>query len=200
MASQQPVSVLANPARLFLALWPGPVELAQLVAARAAWGWPARVAPMRAEQLHLTLHFIGAVERQRLDELMAGLAVGFAPFELSFGRAALWPRGLAVLEPLASAEAGDADPQALEASAGLRRLHTALAQALRRHGLPVETRVLRPHVTLARRAAGARVPGPADDWRWPVRGYVLVETVAGGHYRILRHYAADATGMARVGS
>ena len=163
--------------RLFLALWPTPQVRAGLLAWRDAFAWPATAAVVAPERLHLTLHFIGAVPADRVDAVQAGLAVEPAAFELGFGRAELWPRGIAVLRPLR-------EPPALQ------DLHVRIGAALRALGLPVEARPFRPHVTLARRAEGValtQIPAPL---RWRVRSYALVESRLGrdGGYVVLRRY------------
>ena len=40
---------------------------------------------MEPQRLHLTLHFIGAVSRDRVAALAAALQVPFEPFSMSFG-------------------------------------------------------------------------------------------------------------------
>jgi hypothetical protein len=94
----------------------------------------------------VTLHFLGNVPGARLPELLDGLAVPFAPFELRFGCAELWHNGIAVLAPH-------------EVPKELLALHEALSGArLPGVGLQPEARAYRPHVTMARRAGGAEVP------------------------------------------
>jgi 2'-5' RNA ligase len=161
-------------ARLFLALWPTPAVRRALAAHQARWRWPERTAHVSAASLHLTLHFIGAVPSSDVAHIADGLRVKAAPFALDFGRAELWPRGLAVYSPL-------------EVPAALAQLHAALADALHRLQLKVETRAFRPHVTLARKAAGATPPDNATPLHWPVRGYALVLS-AGGSYTPLARY------------
>src|SRR5215212_9314848 len=78
-------------ARLFLALWPTPRVRSNLLAWRDAFDWPAGAAIVGPEKLHLTLHFIGPVARERIEEVAAGLAIATGSFELRFGRAELWP-------------------------------------------------------------------------------------------------------------
>ena len=165
-------------ARLFLALWPGPATREGLVGWRDAWRWPAQAAPVRADKLHMTLHFIGDVPRDRLSDLTQGLDVPFGAFELCFGSASLWPHGLAVLQP-------EATPKPL------LQLHAALRDALQRLVLPTEERVFRAHVTLARRAAGASPPADGPALRWRVRGYELMESRLGaaGGYKVVHRYA-----------
>ena len=165
-------------ARLFVALWPGPRSRLALHAAAEHWQWPTQAALVPPERLHLTLHFLGAVPYVRLASLEAGLAVPFRGFDLAFGRPELWGRGIAVLCP-------ERVPVPLQA------LHHALAEALWREGLEPEARPFRPHVTLARHALGSTLPGVAPGWRWPVRGYALVESDSRPRltYRVLRRYA-----------
>jgi RNA 2',3'-cyclic 3'-phosphodiesterase len=165
-------------ARLFLALWPGPATREGLADWRDAWRWPGHAVPVRPEKLHMTLHFIGNMPRDRIAELMQGLAVPFAGFDLSFGRAALWPHGLAVLHPVS-------------VPTRLLQLHGALREALQRLQLTTEERAFRAHVTLARRAAGAAPPVEGPALRWRVRSYELMESRLGadGGYRVLQLYA-----------
>lgn len=162
-------------ARLFLALWPDAALRDPLARYRDAWRWPAGVSPVPSGQLHLTLHFIGPVPRQRLPLLGNALEVACAPFELALGMPEVWPRGLAVLRPASVPDA-------------LVRLRTALGTALEKLDLPVDTREFRPHITLARRAPGATPPAIQPAFCWRVNGYVLVESVPGAGYRIERHF------------
>jgi 2'-5' RNA ligase len=69
---------------------------------RDGWTWPHNATPVHDQRLHLTLHFLGEVASERLPELIDALRVPFSPFQLDFGRAALWPHGVAVLEPQAA--------------------------------------------------------------------------------------------------
>lgn len=160
-------------ARLFVALWPDAAALRALAAWQARWAWPRGAAVVAPAQLHLTLHFIGAVPTGRLTELALGLARPMHPFELDLDRTELWPQGLAVLRP-------DAVPAALTA------LHTELQAALQQLALPVQARAFRPHVTLARRATGALPPSEPATLQWSVRGYALVQSRSG--YQTLAHY------------
>ena len=160
-------------ARLFLALWPGPAALQSLAQWQRRWTWPRTAAVVPAERLHLTLHFIGQVPTARLPELVHGLAVPMRRFDLAFGHPEVWPRGLAVL-------CADAVP------GPLADLHAQLQAALRRLALPVETRLFRPHVTLARKARGAVPPAEPLRLSWRAAGYALVQSQGG--YRTLQHY------------
>lgn len=159
-------------ARLFLALWPDPAVRAQLAAARDRWTWPKHATPVRSERLHLTLHFIGEVEQEHAARLADALPAPTAPFQLSLQRNGLWPHGIAVLEP-------EAVPS------GLTELQAALGELLRAHALPVDQRSYKPHVTLARRAAGALPGADGPLVHWQVDRYALVQSRAGA-YEVLR--------------
>lgn len=161
--------------RLFLALWPDPALRQLLAGRRDAWTWPKGAAPVHADKLHVTLHFLGGVPSERLPELLDGFSVAFEPFRLELTRAALWHNGIAVLEP-------ERTPPALAA------LHARLSDALAALGLQPEARRYRPHVTMARRAAGATLPQDGPPVLWDVRGYALVES-RNGVYTVLRDYA-----------
>lgn len=163
----------ATTARLFLALWPDAASLRALAAWQAGWVWPQGAAVVAPSQLHLTLHFIGATPEARVPDLVRGLALPMRPFELTLDRAEVWPRGLAVLRP-----ATPPPP--------LQDLHAQLREALQRMALPVQDRAFRPHVTLARKAAGAVPPIEPPALRWRVCGYVLVQSRGG--YHGLAHY------------
>lgn len=181
-ASESSAGETAGAARLFLALWPDADEQAALVRYRTPWAFPPGSSPIRAERLHMTLHFIGQVDRRHLNEVSDGLAVPLEPFAIDFSRAEIWPRGLAVLP-------------VTETPSELRQLHARLGDALRRLELPVEKRGFRPHVTLARRVAGTVPPSDDPQLRWQVSDYSLVESLRGssGGYRIVRHYAPPPT-------
>ncbi len=169
-----------DPARLFLALMPGAAERSALAAHVAAWQWNAQAVCHAPADWHLTLHFIGAVPRAQLGALQEGLVLPpLSPFELRWGKPALWPHGLAVLLPLAT-------PPALQA------LHTALGQSLRRLGRTVDARTYQPHLTLARHAAQARPPAPPA-WGWTVRSYALMASTGQpeARYRVLRRYGQE---------
>jgi RNA 2',3'-cyclic 3'-phosphodiesterase len=165
-----------DPARLFLALWPDAVTCRAIQPWQAALRWPAGARLTPPAHWHLTLHFIGSVPRDRLPELAQGLVRPFTPFDLVLDGFEGWHHGVAVLCPAET-------PPALSA------LQISLAEALEALNLPVETRPFRPHLTLARHAAGATLieghtPPPVH---WPARdGYVLAESAGG--YRVLRRF------------
>jgi 2'-5' RNA ligase len=163
--------------RLFVALWPDPAMRALLREWRDAFSWPRGATPVHADKLHVTLHFLGNLPSERLPALMDGLAVPVTPFRLQLERAALWHNGIAVLEPQ------EQPPELLD-------LHARLSQALTDLGQQPEARSYRPHVTMARRAAGAVIPRAGPPIDWAIDHYALVESRPGdgGGYTVLREY------------
>ncbi len=137
--------------RLFVALRPPPEIRARLAAtmdgvAHARW--------QDDDQLHLTLRFIGEVERPLAEDIAAALAqvhaeapvvalAGVGRFERRGATTALW--------------AGLSPHPALAA------LHRKVDQACIRAGLAPEGRAYLPHITIARMARGSAGPD-ADRW------------------------------------
>lgn len=154
-------------ARLFLAIWPDDETLNGLVARRNAIEWESGAKVSPDERLHLTLHFIGQVPRDRVPALREALQVHCDEIELTLSWLDVWKDGVAVLRP-----------QAVPPS--LMSLRRQLSQRLNDVGLPVEEREFRPHVTLARNAPGAADP-LGQPLLWRSRGYALVESLGGYH-------------------
>ena len=157
-----------EPWRLFLGLWPATPVRAQVAQNADGWHWPAGARRTLPDKLHITLHFIGNVDAARVPALCEGLALDWSGCMLELDSAEVWPGGIAVLE------ASVVPPP-------LADLHARLGEALQGLSLPVETRRFRPHVTLARKAQGARAPAFAA-MRWEAGpGYALVRSVAGSY-------------------
>lgn len=134
--------------RLFFALRPPPALrracLEAMADGPAGWAW------QDDEQLHVTLRFIGEVERPLAEDIGTALATLHAPaFALALAgvgwfdqgaRGALFAR-IAPPEPLAA-------------------LHKKIDRLLVPLGLPPEGRAYLPHITLARRRRAALAPAP----------------------------------------
>ena len=132
--------------RLFVALRPPPAMRQACLAAMEdgppGWAWQDE------EQLHLTLRYIGDVDRPVAEDVAAALGSIHAPaLDLALSgvgwfdhgpRGALFAR-VAPVEPLAT-------------------LHAKLDRALVRAGLKPERRAFLPHITLARRRSSAVDP------------------------------------------
>jgi 2'-5' RNA ligase len=129
--------------RLFIAIdLPGTVRhaLARLVADA-----PRGVRPVPGGQLHLTLHFLGDVEDESREQLIASLRqLRQGPFTITMQGSGVFP--------------GRGRPTVLWAgvasSAPLTDLHAAIARTLEACGRSIEQRDYVPHVTLARLAGG----------------------------------------------
>ena len=166
--------------RLFIALWPSDAVRSEIARWQSEWVWPERASVVPPEQLHITLHFLGDVAPQRVLDLKYVLkSISFAHFDLHFGRPDIWHQGIAVLRPINSPTT-------------LRGLHARIGLALAEIDLPVEERTWRPHVTLARRASGAKPPERMPDVHWEAGGgFVLVQTLSAGRgYEILARFGA----------
>ena len=162
-------------ARPFVALWPGAGERRALHDWQRSIAWPMGVRLTPAQDLHLTLVFIGAVDAASLDAVVAVAAgVPNEPFELILDQVEFWRGGLCVAMPSKLPEP-------------LVRRQRAIDTALRGLGLPIDERPWRPHLTLARRATGARVAGALPPLRWHGSGHVLAQR-EGEHYAVLRRF------------
>ncbi|MGU7783929.1 RNA 2',3'-cyclic phosphodiesterase [Burkholderia sp. PU8-34] len=129
----------ADRLRAFVALMPDAASRDALHALPVARG-ARRTHP---EQLHVTLAFLGAIERGACDALAARLPVLAAAHALPLQhveRLAWWPS--LPKARLIVAELG-AEP-------ALVALNDALVAALQDIGMPTDRRPFRPHVTLAR--------------------------------------------------
>lgn len=133
--------------RVFVAI-PVPAPLAAPLLAMMSGVGGARW--QTAEQLHITLRFIGDVDRRLLDDIAVALsnvrARGFAVALDGVGRFASGTRIEALWAGLTPRDA-------------LTRLHHKVDTALVRLGLPPERRAYLPHVTLARFSRSATVSG-----------------------------------------
>jgi 2'-5' RNA ligase len=150
--------------RAFFALWPDAAArdavatLAREVAAETGGRAPV------AENIHLTLAFLGDVPRVRIAVLqaMGAAAAGMVPaFELSLDRVGTF-RG-----------SGIAWIGASDVPTDLARLVAELNAALSGEGFAIDSRAFQAHVTLARRCRkGSRV-AIVTPIAWPVTRLVL---------------------------
>lgn len=123
--------------RLFVAL-AIPDEIAEGLARRQQGLPGARWRPREA--LHVTLRFAGVVSEDVADDLDAALSGVVAPaFELALEGVGAFGEGRDIRAVWAGL--GECEP--------LRRLAAGCERASRRAGLPAETRLFHPHLTLA---------------------------------------------------
>lgn len=137
--------------RLFVALRPPPAIREQLLdmtdgVAAARW--------QDDEQLHITMRFIGAVERPAAEEVAAALAQVSAPA----------PTVVLAGVGRFSKRGGDALWAGVAPHDVLAHLHRKVDQACVRAGLEPERRAYLPHITLARLPRSAANDPEVDRW------------------------------------
>lgn len=170
--------------RLFFALWPGSAERSALARWQPALHALCGGRVMRPETLHLTLAFLGQVERARLAALQQTVReVSVPSFPLCLDTLRYWAHNRIVY----------AAPSAPPAALG--RLAAELAERLRHAGWAFDARPFQPHVTLLRSArCPAVLPLPAAPVHWAVHDMALVSSVRdeqGAHYEVLARFGAD---------
>ena len=157
-------------AAYFFALWPDRAVRRRLAsaAARLPLGEGGAVHRIRPERLHLTLAWLGEIDRVRVEAARrAGDDVEARGFLLRLDRIghfagpnALWLGSQRLAPPLA-------------------RLKAELDRALLAYGLPVAAEAFVPHVTVQRHV---RVPPevPAETLDWPVTEFALLRSARSG--------------------
>lgn len=151
------------------------------------------------DQLHLTLRFVGEVERPLANDLAEALTeVQAPPFTLQVAGTGHFERRDRAHSVWAR----------VRPSAALDLLYGRVERACQSVGLPRETRKFVPHVTLARLSSGA---GPTAPWlaetgtlqvpEWPVDRFTLYEShlgKAGALYQPVVDYSLGETTIAAV--
>jgi len=164
--------------RLFVALRP-PAELRS--ALRSVAGGIEGARWQTDAQLHLTLAFIGDVDRHDAEAAHQALAtVGGGPLDLRLGAPGSFDAGRP--DRIASLWVG------VEPAEVVGRLAASVRTALRRAGLSPDARRFVPHVTLARFAASGAPRAALRGWlesvsipplAWRATGFHLVESRLG---------------------
>ncbi|NIM29074.1 MAG: RNA 2',3'-cyclic phosphodiesterase [Gammaproteobacteria bacterium] len=170
----------ANRQRLFFALWPDDETrdaLARLARAHLPAG-SGRLVP--AENLHVTLVFLGAVDSGvRACAERAASALSAPAFTLEFVRIGYWPR------PRVLWSAPERTP------AALAELASTLTAALVECGHRPESRPFRAHITVARKVRKAPRASLHDAVHWRVDAFHLIASETrpeGARYRRLRSW------------
>ncbi len=140
--------------RLFVALWPSPDAVAELLAAvREVQEKDPGLRWTAPEQWHLTLAFLGEVpddRRSELEDRLERAARRHPPLALRFAGGGRFGDRI-----LFTRVDGDSEP--------LTRLAQSVAAAARRSRIPVDDRPYRPHLTLARSRGGVDLRPLAAD-------------------------------------
>lgn len=155
-------------ARVFFALWPDEATADGLDRAAARLHRLRGGRRTRRQTIHLTLVFLGGVERSRLADLATAAArVRGEPFEWVLDRADCWPRNR-----IAFLTGGETPPALLTL---VKDLEDALAGA----GFAFDRRPYKAHITLLRHADCAKENPALEPMTWAAREFVLVESVLG---------------------
>lgn len=161
---------LKSTARVFFALWPDAACRALCHDESRRLHALAGGRRTRSETLHLTLVFLGDIDRARIPGLIdAAHAVSGRSFMLNLDRADCWRHnGIAFLAP-------SAVPGALS------ELVSGLEDALAKAGIRYDRRPYKAHMTLLRKADCARMREEmlATPVIWTAREFVLVESLLG---------------------
>lgn len=175
-----PIQTSLSKARVFFALWPS-ADLRQAlhaVAEEYAMLCMARVT--KAEGLHLTLLYIGEIERTRLAALrQAAGTVSATAFWLVITRLKFWQHnkiGYATVD---------------NAVLPLARLVAALTHNVLEAGFPLVASEFHAHITLLRNVQHGFAPQTISPLAWWVDSFVLIESIGSGealHYEILTQW------------
>jgi len=171
-------------ARVFFAL-PAPAPLQHALADLAReMAHHAHGRPVPAQDLHMTLAFIGAWPISRLRVLSAaGATLGGEPMRITLDRQGAFRR------------AGIAWIGASTPPAGLMQLAAALSGALAAAGVTCDARPFQPHLTLARHCRGPYPAGAAGPFDWDVDTVALMQSqtrTEGVRYRRLETWPIGA--------
>jgi RNA 2',3'-cyclic 3'-phosphodiesterase len=170
--------------RLFFALWPDESVRAKL----AQWSRELHLAcggrPTRAENLHLTLAFLGSVEAGRVADVeRAAGDVAPRSASLVLDRPGFWKHNR-IAWAGASAVPGELDAMVRE-----------LREALRCSRMAFDAKGFTSHVTLLRDAREPRAMPELEPIRWDSDGFVLARSVSqpgGSRYEVLRSWTRRA--------
>ncbi|CAN5864170.1 MAG: RNA 2',3'-cyclic phosphodiesterase [Chromatiales bacterium USCg_Taylor] len=174
--------------RLFFALWPSEEVRSGLAEVMASLH-VGRAKPVLAENLHITLLFLGSVTAQtRICAETVAEGIAGHPFELRLDQIGLWPKSGILW--VGAREV----PESLAAL--VRDLHLGIAGC----GIDLDARPFKPHVTLMRKALVVRRERPLVAVAWRVDDFALVEsktTPDGAHYQVLTSWrlGADSRGV-----
>ena len=170
--------------RLFFALWPSQVIRDQLIQRYQGFkDLHGRGRRLPDYNLHLTLHFLGNIDLERVDcfEKQAR-QVRARPFDLKLTRNGYFNRPKIVYLGM------DSVPD------GLVELHAQLGDVIQHCDFMPEQRSYNPHVTMARKILSAPRHDEIEPINWSVSDFVLVQSVpveGGVKYRVKQRYILD---------
>ena len=172
----------ATPHRLFFALWPDAALRKQIATTVAGLERDNATGGRRLnpDRYHLTLQFLGDFHPLRQSVLDAAIvaagSIRLPPFDLVLDLAGSFPK------------AGVCWLGATTAPETLQQLWNELGRALTSARVQVRSApTFSPHLTVLRDVRNPLPPTPIQPLPWPVREFVLVDSVSGAYpaYRVL---------------
>lgn len=154
--------------RLFFALWPDDLLRQQMQQRLSAiQGIPNQGRLVSPDNLHMTIHFLGNIECERIDcFIQQAKLISLKPFELHLDRAGYFR------QPRVFWLGCELVPDRL------LQLHYELAIALKKCGYIAEDRKYHPHVTMARKITKPVIEQPIASINWYVDEFVLVRSIS----------------------
>lgn len=168
--------------RIFFALWPDDATRKQIIASFKQLSIDKKQGRIVSfDNLHITLHFIGNVNQQKLDCLhRAAQAVKADSFNLELDHYGYFNKPKVLWMGLKQT------PEALET------LHKTLGTSLAECKFETELRPYAPHMTLMRKLSKPEAFEKTKPIGWQVNEFVLVESISiegGVRYEVREHYA-----------
>ena len=153
--------------RLFFAVFPDSETRRRFAAAAQALALGDGSRRVPRENYHMTLAFIGEVQREMLDLLKTiGAAQRALEFTVRLDAYEYWPTPSVVVTGAASCPAP------------LEDLRRGLCADLTRCGVRLDDRPFRPHVTIARKVSQAPVLQAMSEITWTARAFQLARSVS----------------------
>lgn len=162
--------------RLFIGLMADEALQRELTSHQRQWTWPASARLVSPANFHLTLRFLGDTEDALQDRLLECLGlVRFDPFVLRLTDPGAVEGGTSWLGPVRSAP--------------LEALRKNVNATLRKAVVLGTEEAFHPHVTLARKSAGAVPPASPVRIDWPVDRFSLVRSERGRYLDVATWHA-----------
>ena len=155
--------------RVFFAAVPDPAARERIAAASQLLSLERGARRVPRENFHLTLAFVGEVAASQVPLMLkVGTAQRECAFSVTFDAYEYWPK------PGVIVAAARLIPD------GLHRLWRQLHRELAGHDWALESKPLRPHVTLARKVSQPPVLQAMSAFDWRVRDFCLMRSDTSG--------------------
>jgi len=167
--------------RVFFALWPQAAIQHKLHAIANEYQARCDARVMRTDTLHMTLQFIGNINRSQLPKLIsaANKVSAVPPFRLELNTLSFWKHNRIGYATLTASEPA------------LETLAATLQHELAKVGFIADSTKFSPHVTLLRNVEHILAPQNFMPVTWQVNSFVLVESVTVNQktqYQILQEW------------